>query len=274
MIKTYFFVPLTKHKYIQKAQTLKTDHIVYDLEDAISGSSFETAHDNLKLIENTGSCFLRPKINWSEFNYAYLDDLVNQGFDHFVIPKAESFEHVKKLIDWSGQKSSGIKFILLVENPSLLFDLQNILKSFDGQVIGLSLGSHDYCSFINARYNYEAYSFAYDFVLNLAKSFSIEAIDTASMEIENKSGFTTEVKRGFDKGYRSKFILHPKQLEYLEEIELFSGEEIAFAKYVAAKINIDDFNAVKIDGRVLEKPHIQRIKEILKYIDYGLDKHR
>ncbi len=163
MIKTYFFVPLTNPKYIQKAKTLKIDHIVFD---------------------------------WDRFN-------------------------------------------------------------------------HDYFSAMNARYEYESYRYAHDFVLNLAKSFAVEAIDIASMDIDDEVNFSIEVKRGFDKGYRSKFILHPRQLEYLDEIEYFTQDEIDFARMVSKKINIDDFDAVKIDGKVLEKPHINRIKEILKYAGHG-----
>jgi citrate lyase subunit beta/citryl-CoA lyase len=122
---------------------------------------------------------------------------------------------------------------------------------------------------MNARYEYESYRFAQDFVLNLAKSYALEAIDTASMEIDDKDDFSNEVKRGFDKGYRSKFILHPRQLEYLDGIEYFSQNEINFARMVCEKINLDDFDAVKIEGKVLEKPHINRIKEILKYAGHG-----
>lgn len=269
MIKTYFFVPLTNPKYIRKAKTLNIDHMVFDLEDAISKGSLEIAHENLKLITDKNISFIRPEINWNSFNHDYLDSLVDQGFHNFITPKATCYDHIKQLVDWSGQKTSKINLILLIENPGLLFDLPGILKSFHEHIVGLSLGSHDYCSAMNARYEYESYRYAHDFVLNLAKSFSVEAIDIASMDIDDKVNFSNEVKRGFDKGYRSKFILHPRQLEYLDEIEYFSQDEIDFARKVGEKINIDDFDAVKIDGKVLEKPHISRIKEILKYAGHG-----
>jgi len=271
MIKTYFFVPLANPRHIQKVKTLKTDYIIYDLEDAISGSSSDLAYDNLKLIDQNKISFLRPKINWDDLDYQYLDGLVDHGFHDFVIPKASCYGHLKQLVDWSEEKSLKISFILLVENPALLFDLQAILKSFHQHIVGISLGSHDYCSAMKARYDYESYRFPHDFILNLANSFQVEAIDIASKEIDDKENFLNEVRRGFDKGYRSKFILHPGQLEYLEGIELFSQEEIAYARMVARRINLDDFNAIKIDGRILEKPHIQRIKEILKYTGHGTD---
>ena len=269
MIKTYFFVPLTHPKYLQKAKTFKADHFVFDLEDAVSKNSLKIAYDNLRLIDDKYRSFIRPGVNWNKVDLAYLNKLYEMGFNNFIVPKATCFDHIKQLVDWAAKKNADIKFILLVENPGFLFDLPQIVKSFSKFISGLSLGSHDYCDAMNARYEYESYRFAHDFVLNLAKSYALEAIDTASMEIDDKDDFSNEVKRGFDKGYRSKFILHPKQLEYLDGIEYFSQNEINFARMVCEKINLDDFDAVKIEGKVLEKPHINRIKEILKYAGHG-----
>lgn len=274
MIKTYFFVPLTITRFIEKARSLKTDYIVYDLEDAISMSSATLALENLKLIDRNKPCYIRPKMDWDNPSFHYLDSLVELGFDRLVLPKAACFDHIERFVEWSQKTITTVTFILLVENPGLLFDLEKILRSFSKHIQGISLGSHDYCNVLRARHEYQSYRFAHDLILNLAAGFSVEAIDITSMEIDNRERFIHEVKQGFNKGYRSKFILHPKQLEYLEDVEYFSDEEIAYARLVSEKVKMDDFDAVKINGQVLEKPHIQRIKEILKYLDYGIEKHR
>lgn len=271
MIKTYFFVPLTSRRFIEKSRTLSADYLVYDLEDAISGSSASIANENLKYINKAVPFYIRPEIKWQKIDFRYLDNLFDQGFNHFVIPKASSYDDIKQLVQWSGNKKTRTGLIILIENPMILVDLHEILRSFHDHIDGISLGSHDYCSFLKAKYDYDSYRFAHDLILNLAVSFSVEAIDITSMDIDNRERFITEVKRGFDKGYRSKFILHPKQLDYLDEIKYFPDEDIAYARLIAEKINLNDFDAVKINGQVLEKPHIQRIKEILKYIGYGTE---
>jgi citrate lyase beta subunit len=74
----------------------------------------------------------------------------------------------------------------------------------------------------------------------------------------------------FNKGYRYKFILHPAQLRYLKQIDYFTEDEINFAQKVASTIDINSsFGAIELDGQILEKPHILRIKEILRSIENG-----
>ena len=270
MIKTYFFVPLTSERFIENAQQLNVDAIVYDLEDAISNNSKDQAFQNIKLISKLESSIIRPKIDWNSIQFEEIKYLCHQGFTKFLIPKAESFENLKLIIDYLSDLTDNFQILLLVENPRLLFELPEIIRKYSAYITGLSLGSHDYCNFMGAKHEYKSYQFAHNYILNLGKSFNIEAIDIASMHINEKESFVADVKAGFDKGFRSKFILHPKQLEYLKEIDYFSEEEIAFAKLVESTINLDDdFDAIKVGGKILEKPHINRIKEIIKYIHHG-----
>ncbi|MFW6276029.1 MAG: aldolase/citrate lyase family protein [bacterium] len=270
MIKKFFFVPLINKKFIEKVKTLDIDYIVYDLEDAIGEDSFEEAFENLELIEDRKECFIRPRIEHNNLDTNIFYKFKNLGFNKFVIPKLKSYNEFINVNNKLSKIFNTYEIIVLVENPQILFDLKMILDNYSKVISGIGLGSHDYCNVLGAKHTYESYRFAHDYILNVAKSYSIKAIDIASMNIVNEEVFKKETKRSFDKGYRYKFLLHPRQTEYLKKITYFDKEEIEFAKKVAEKINInEEFNAVKIDDQILEKPHIDRIKEILNYTGYG-----
>lgn len=265
-MKTYFFVPLVAGKFIEKANKLDVDAIVYDLEDAIRDSDTQIAIDNIQLIKTSNKIYFRPSIDWNNIESGIFLQLLKKGYSRFVIPKISSIIELASLITISKKYTEKLELILLIENPIILFDLNELLKSFSNSIFAIALGSHDYCSLMGARYQYESYRFAHDYVLNIARKYNIEAIDIASMEINNRAIFQEEVMTAFDKGYRSKFILHPKQLEYLNTVAYFEKEEIIFAEEVSKAIDLDnDFSAISFKGKVLEKPHIRRIKEILNY---------
>jgi citrate lyase subunit beta / citryl-CoA lyase len=265
MIRTYFFVPLAKREFLEKVSNLDVDFIVYDLEDAVGQGSVELSIKNLELISDSESAFVRPRIDWLEFDFSLLDNLLNQNFKNFVIPKVADSAQIDSMFKFFESHPKTVnKLILLVENPALLFSLRSILEKYPNRLHGVSLGSHDYCSVLNAKYEYASFRYAHEYLLNLAIAYKIEPIDVASMHIESRDDFINEVKTGFNKGYRSKFILHPKQLDYLDSIEYFDEDEIKYALKVRGIIDINKtFDAVKVGGKILEKPHIDRIKEIL-----------
>ena len=105
-------------------------------------------------------------------------------------------------------------------------------------------------------------------MLYAAQRFNIKAIDIASMELNDSIAFGEEVQDGFDKGYRYKFIIHPWQLTQLKSIVFYDEEEVNWAKTVINEVNRvggkEEFNAIKINNQIIEKPHIKKAYQILK----------
>ncbi len=270
MIETFFFVPLANKRFLRKVPEFQVDNLVYDLEDAVKEANLRCAFENISDIIIRQNDFVRIRIrNHKNEDQVLLNKLVKAGFRSFVIPKIRGIESLSHITASLEEICDSFSLILLIENPEILFGLPKILETYSRRIIGIGLGSHDYCNEMNAKHEYDSYRFAHDYILNLAYMHNIKAIDVASMDINAEVIFKEEAKRAFNKGYRAKFILHPKQLDYLYQIDYFSQSEIEFAKKVFTLVDLKhDFNAVKIDGQILEAPHIKRIKQILKYINY------
>ena len=130
---------------------------------------------------------------------------------------------------------------------------------------GIGLGSHDYTDVIGMKHSLEYLSYARNHVLNMGKAHNLITIDIASMNIKDDQNFKDECLDAFNMGYDGKFILHPNQLNLLNEVEYYSSTEIDEAKKVyldICKIADDSEAIIYIDGKVYEKAHIKRIKKI------------
>lgn len=273
MLKSYFFIPANKSKFILKVNELHCDYFVFDLEDAILNTEIESSLDNLSKVSIQDNYYVRFGFfdEFTELNEKLFSQLLSLGFRRFVIPKFYSKEqlvYVKDFLLEKGLNLNGLEFILLIESPLGLLNIVESLQSTSLKVSAIGLGSHDYASEMRMKHtDYNLY-YARQLVLNTAKAFKIDALDTVCVNISSDSEFIHETKQSFDMGFDGKFLIHPKQMDLLEQIEYYSLAEIQEADKVYEKI-IEIKNKkksiFKIDGKIYEKPHIERIINIVNW---------
>lgn len=273
MLKSYFFIPANKSKFISKVNELHCDYFVFDLEDAILDTEVESSLENLSKVSIQDNYFVRFGFfdEFTELNEILFSQLLSLGFRRFVIPKFYSKEQLVSVKDFlleKGLNLTELEFILLIESPLGLLNIAESLQSTSLRVSAIGLGSHDYASEMRMKHtDYNLY-YARQLVLNTAKAFKIDALDTVCVNISNDSEFIHETKQSFDMGFDGKFLIHPKQMDLLEQIEYYSLAEIQEADKVYEKI-IEIKNKkksiFKIDGKIYEKPHIERIIDIVNW---------
>ena len=275
MLKTFFFIPTNNQKFIKKVQDIDADYFVFDLEDSISVSEIDEAINNLRKLPIKDNYYVRPHIFDVKENHINLDclkELINIGFENFVIPKistVKELNNIKYLFESQNcYNFNKFKFILLVENPRCLMNLNEIVNSKILNITALTLGSHDYCNTMCMEHKMENLYFARHYVLNIAKAHDLFAIDIASMNIKDKEEFSNECFNAFSMGYDAKFILHPFQLKILKSINYYSKDEIEEALKVYQKtklLHLEEFSAIKINGKIFEKSHLKRIEKIVEW---------
>jgi citrate lyase subunit beta/citryl-CoA lyase len=87
------------------------------------------------------------------------------------------------------------------------------------------------------------------------------------LNLKNFDQFKKECVFAFESGANGKFMIHPLQLEELQKVDFMSKEEINQLKFVYEKIKhipVNDIEVYIIEGEVYEKPHIVRIKYLIK----------
>ncbi len=274
MLNTYFFIPANSKKFIEKREILPSNFIVFDFEDAILDSDYELCLSNIKEILIKDNYYARVRF-YDSFSEKIITrvfhDLLKLGFKNFLIPKFTQISNIQTISDYLSTinfNKETLKFVLLVEHPRGLFSLVDTIKSGILPITALGFGSHDYSNVMGMKHSLDNLSFARNYVLNVAKAYNLEAIDIVSTNLSDTDGFRHECINAFEMGFDSKFLIHPKQLEIINSIEYYTPEEVVEAEKVynqILKIKNNEASVLNIDGKVYEKPHIQRIINIIKW---------
>jgi len=275
--KAYFFVPANKKRFLEKSESLSgISNRIIDFEDSVSEQSIDEAILNLLENKKLSSDWIRIPIE--EKTIEKFIPLFDKGYNKIVLPKILSYQDFVNIVQKLESLIPELEVILLIENAKLYLELENILKNWKGKILGLGLGSHDFCSSTQILHESNVL-FPLRLQLSLiAKAYEKEAIDIASMNILDKKEFEAEVLEGFNLGYRSKFILHPKQLEFLNDYAFYSRAEVEDAEYVLNEFESNEKNndevVITYKGKIFEKPHQKSLKEIVNWgkTYYGADR--
>jgi citrate lyase beta subunit len=258
-------VPANSERFIAKVPSINADYFVLDLEDSIILKDIQKSVDLITGIPELNRHFVRTPVNLEAgfFNRVMIR-LFEAGFTHFVIPKIESKEDIQKI----EEISVGIRkhYIGLIESPLGLIKASQIVET-TGEFIGLGFGSHDYCKTMNMDHTNENIYFPRLFIHNLAKAFNLNSIDIASMEIEDMSQFEKDIEFAFSSGFDGKFVIHPRQLDRLNQKEYLTPDlkSTYYTIYEMIKDkNIDELPPFTYRGRLYERPHFIQIKEIIE----------
>lgn len=275
MLKTFFFIPSDKEKFIIKVSSIDADYFVFDLEDAVAKNEAKECLERLNRLELYDNYYVRPRIEFKAGNIPdmkMLNELIDIGFRKFLIPKISELDELKYiqkvLMSDNNYEFKNNQFIILVENPLCLMNLQEMVTSKIINITGITLGSHDYANFVGMKHTSHYLSFARNYVLNVAKAYDLIAIDIASMNISDEEGFSNECLEAFNMGFDAKFVLHPQQLEVLKKTEYFYQEEVKNALEIYEEIktmDLDKFSVIKVNGKLYERPHLKRIMKIVEW---------
>lgn len=258
-MKKYFFVPGHKKKYIERISNLDSDFFIIDLEDSITNENINEAIQNIGEIIDKNELWLRVPL--ALFDTDKIELIRSFGYNKFVIPKICTIDEFEEII------YPDEKYILLIENPKILLKCEKLVEKHNLILHGISLGSHDYAAEMNMKHTRKNLFIARFYILNVAKTYGINAIDIANMEVENDTFIRNEILESFDLGFNGKYFIHPNQINVFNNIKFYSDEEVKEAKEILTLIEgNDDFRAFHFNGKVVEKPHLKRFKEIMKYI--------
>lgn len=268
MLQSYFFIPANSLSKLKKVNSIKSDYFIFDLEDTISLSQVSNAIENLELLPNRHSNYVRPKLVENEKLYIdVISDLLKLGYKKFVLPKLQSLQMWSDLLDVI--VCDDLEIILLVEHPRLLLNLTELLEKHGRLINSIGFGSQDYCTYSGLKHTISNIDKVRFEISWRANAYNIECIDTASMNISNSSLFKKDCQNAFEMGYTGKFLIHPWQLKCLKKTSYYDDEEIRWYNKVIKSIeNIKnhDLSAIVVEGQVVEKPHLKKIEQYKKFL--------
>ena len=283
-MRSMLFVPADSPRKFEKARDGKADALIIDLEDSVSPDKKAEARGLARTMlgGRRAGQKLYVRVNALDTPWT-LQDLaaVMPGVpDGVMLPKSQSAEDVRQVSLWLdafeaafGLKAASTRIIAIAtETAASLFGLANY-KGSSPRLEGLMWGAEDLAASLGATENrsegvfHSPYRLARDLCLAAAAAAEVAAIDTVYTDIDNLAGLEAETRAARRDGFSVKAVIHPKHVDIVNAAFEPSAAERAWAEKIVAAFAADpNLGAFRLDGKMIDKPHLRAARKIL-----GLD---
>ena len=146
-----------------------------------------------------------------------------------------------------------------------LIDFENMSP----RLWGMMWGAEDLAASLGASRNrtdgrfHGPFLLARDLCLIAAAAAGVVAIDTIATDINDLDALRDELIAARQDGFLAKAVIHPKHVDVVNAAFMPTDEEIAWSEQVVAAFAGNPSGVVKIDGKMLDKPHLRAAEKIL-----------
>ena len=279
LFRSLVFVPGNNPRFLEKAKSLLSDIVCFDLEDSVPDKQKKKARSLIKNTlkqrkEYSPDVFVRTNSPESGMIEADLKEIVQKGIDGIVIPKVNSATELKKIEKTisSLEKKRKIKGIRLMPSIESALGVVNCyeIASSSKRIDALVFGIFDLLNDMGIEYtkrNPRGAKYSRYKVPVAATAAGVAAIDGIWQDLKDKNGFTKDCQVGRSLGYAGKSVIHPDQIQTIHKIFHPSKPEIEWAKKVCniyEKSTKKGIGAIVIEGKMIDEVHYKRAKALLE----------
>ena len=276
--RSVLYMPAANERALEKAKTIPSDAIIFDLEDAVAPDAKEAARANACAAASSGEYGNREltiRCNGLDTPWG-IDDLAAAAQTPaaaVVIPKVGSVDYLDQVsdrLDAAGAHSD-MKIWAMVETPTAILDVREIAAHW--RVAVLVMGTNDLAREVRSQLGAPA---RHPLVPHLATALlaAREAgkviLDGVYNDVKDLDGFRAECVQGFEMGFDGKTLIHPGQVEICNDVWAPSADDVehargmiaAFEEGIAAGKGVVTYN-----GRMIENLHVENAKRVLAVAD-------
>ena len=285
MLRSLLFVPGDSERKLATASGVEADALILDLEDAV-------AQPRKELARNTVANFLRGRTEdrrqalWVRINALNteharqdLTDIVPAQPDGIVLPKANSPEQVIQLAQQLDEleKNSGIPagqigiIPVATETAGAVFQLGAYGREMP-RLRALTWGAEDLSLAIGAAGSRDeegnllpVFQQVQAMVLLAAGAAGVPAIETIYAQFDDPDGLRKAIFQGRRQGFTGMLAIHPSQVPVINAAFAPTTDEIEQARRVVeAFANSNGAGAIRLDGKMLDQPHLEQAQRVLQ----------
>jgi citrate lyase subunit beta/citryl-CoA lyase len=264
---------------IEKARSLPADVLVLDLEDSVPPAQKEQARTLVRgslrgLALRGQKVFVRVNSLSTGLIQPDLEAVVGQGLDGISLPKVESAVDVHQadtliaaLEEEHGLEVGRIMLVPWIETAKAILKAEEIAGS-SRRLVGVFFGADDFTRDMGIQRSREGGELFYarSVIAVAARAAGVLALDTAFPDFSDEEGLIREAEQAKRLGYKGKFVIHPRQIEVVNNIFRPSAEEIAHARRVVEAFEAavgQGHAATSLDGEMVDTAIAQKAKELL-----------
>lgn len=263
--RSVLYIPGSKQRALEKAQTLEADAIIFDLEDAVAPDEKASARDTLAAALGSADYGSRARLvringfdtTWGEGDLAMLNAV---DFDAVLLPKLEDTGTLDKTRDALG---ANVKIWAMMETPLGILNAQALAAHPNLQ--GFVMGTNDLAKDLRSQ-GRAALQTSLQMCLLAARAYGLACVDGVYNAFKDEEGLRSECIEGRDMGFDGKTLIHPAQLAIANEV--FGPSEAALD---LARRQIEAYEQAKasgqgvavVDGKIVENLHVETANTLL-----------
>lgn len=271
--RSALYIPGSKERALEKARTLPTDAILFDLEDAVAPDEKPNAR---RLLADTlaaggyGQHSLIVRINaldtpWGEDD---LDEISRAKPEAILLPKVDRVADIEALarkLD-ARPEMADTKIWAMMETPLSALNAAKIAAA--PRMAGFVLGTNDLAKDLGARFRPDRLPLlaALQFCLLAARAHGLVALDGVYNAFKDADGLRAECEQGRDMGFDGKTLIHPDQLAVANAVFAPAEAEVDLARrQIAAfeEAQTAGQGVAVVDGRIVENLHVATARATL-----------
>ncbi len=267
--RSVLYIPGSKERALEKARSLPTDAIIFDLEDAVAPDAKAEARQTLAQALGDGGYGNRVKVVrinalTTEWGFEDVRVLGNAGADIILLPKVNNYSDVDSLADMVGPD---MPIWTMMETPASVFNAREIAAH--RQVTGLITGTNDLTKELGCRYRPDRMPLQASLqmiVMAARAARGVVAIDGVYNRFRDGDGLKVECEQGRDLGFDGKTLIHPAQIDVTNTAFAPTQSEIDLAKRQIEAFEESQkqgLGVAVVDGQIVENLHVVAAQRIL-----------
>lgn len=285
--RAFLYTPGIDFRKCQKASSLAVDTVCLDLEDGVAINSKEEARKTVVKVLNTldfGGTERLVRINavGSGLEADDLTAILPAMPNGIVIPKVTSAEQVQWVASGisdieraEGLSQGFIYLLILVETAQGLVNLREIAGA-DPRLKAIIFGAEDFARDIGATRTQSAWEvfYARSAIVTYAAAFNLQAIDMVSVDFRDMEKVKLEARQGAEMGFGGKQIIHPIQVQPVQDAFTPGEAEIAAARQIVEAFNKHQAAGIgtfSMDGKMVDMPIVQAAERVLARASFRKD---
>ncbi len=278
--RSALYMPGSNTRALEKAKTLATDVVIFDLEDAVAPDVKEAAREQVTSALKAGGYGSRElviRINGLDTAWGAKDlaAAAAAGPDAILVPKVSSATQLAEVGAALASAPARIAVWAMIETPLAILNLREIAESASDPATRLAvfvMGTNDLVKETRAELdaNRTAALYWLSAAVTAARAHGIEVLDGVFNAFKDADGFRKECLQGRQLGMDGKTLIHPDQIAAANEIFSPSEAEVIWARRIIAAFELPEHQgkgAITLDGRMVELLHAETARRTVAIAD-------
>lgn len=270
--RSVLYVPGSNARAMEKARTLGSDAVAFDLEDSVAPDVKADARSQIASVVAAGGfgpreIIIRVNGHGTPWWIEDVDMAIRAKPDAILVPKVESAQQLASIGDrlshTGADRSIGVW--IMIETTLALLNLRELAAAASDEEIrlrGFVIGTNDIARETRQRMvpgRGPMLPWLTQCII-AARAYGLEVLDGVYNDISDAPGFAVECVQARDMGFDGKTLIHPSQIGPCNEVFTPPADEVAQARKIIAAFELSENagkGAIQLDGKMVERLHAE-----------------